>query len=96
MLLEHLARAAAALYEDPCSRARLTNGPNPLRTGNLSPVNYLARANVERVPFLPGDANTFSEIINLIDEYCGTLYRLLSSFFLVRFLGVRLLRLMQT
>jgi hypothetical protein len=37
-----------------------------------SPINYLTRANPEKLRLIQGDGETLSELLSLISEYEGT------------------------
>ncbi|CAG8954279.1 hypothetical protein HYFRA_00005900 [Hymenoscyphus fraxineus] len=49
--------------------------PPGMSTGNVTQINYLVKARAEKLGLIEGDAETFRDVLGMIDEYEGVLQR---------------------
>ncbi|KAJ2906024.1 hypothetical protein MKZ38_003507 [Zalerion maritima] len=49
--------------------------PPPPQSVGATPINYLTIGSTERLKLIHGDADTFSDVISLLDQYEGVLFR---------------------
>ncbi|KAK0633721.1 hypothetical protein B0T14DRAFT_79585 [Immersiella caudata] len=49
--------------------------PPPPQSGNGAVINYLSKANANKLPLVSGDSETFSNVLSLINDYEGVLNR---------------------
>lgn len=49
------------------------SGPPAIHAGNVTQINYLVKARAEKLGLIEGDAETFRDVLGMIDEYEGVL-----------------------
>ncbi|RBQ80129.1 hypothetical protein VDGD_10319 [Verticillium dahliae] len=71
--------------------------PPPPQSGNSILINYLTKSSTGRLELIPGDADTFSDVLGLLNSYEGVLNRheSLAANLGAKLTGPRLLRAME-
>lgn len=56
---------------DDVGQARVGGGVHPV---NVTQINYLVKVRAERLRLIEGDAESFGEVLGMIDDYEGQLF----------------------